>query len=381
MLVDGPGSTVDVADSTVAHVAHHGVLAHHGGVASLERTTVTDVTRASVDASALAATSESALVVRRVAVVDVGVLGVAATGTVDAASLLMARGRARDRGPATLRARRRGRHNSRRPRSSPWARGSTSTRAVAPGADVTVRRAAALGVHVNGEGASLALSHALVADTSAPDDASGYGVAVGMGGVATLEDALVLRSHDVGVYLLDPGTRATLRRSSVVDVLPNGRERRARVANVQNGASLELERVRLAGGTQVGLHVIVAGASARLVDSVVRGVTETARGFGRRHRHGGRRARRAAEPRRERRHRALDGASASIAACVVRGNRVGMHVQNGARLVDVGTAPDVPRPSEVAVSRDTALEQNGSRVGSGEVPLPGELVPFGVEAR
>jgi hypothetical protein len=58
---------------------------------------------------------------------------------------------------------------------------------------------------------------------------------------------------------------------------------------------------------------------------------------------------------------------------VLSGNNVGVHVQDGATLVESDTASD--DPLAVAVSKDTQFVANATRVGSGTVPLPQVLAP------
>ena len=57
----------------------------------------------------------------------------------------------------------------------------------------------------------------------------------------------------------------------------------------------------------------------------------------------------------------------------IRGNAVGIHVQDGSTLQAVAAVPDDPAESMVNVSNDSTFDGNGSRVGSGALPLPAPL--------
>jgi len=57
----------------------------------------------------------------------------------------------------------------------------------------------------------------------------------------------------------------------------------------------------------------------------------------------------------------------------IRANAVGIHVQDGSMLEEVVTVPDDPPESSVNVSTDSTFDGNGSRVGSGALPLPAPL--------
>jgi hypothetical protein len=57
----------------------------------------------------------------------------------------------------------------------------------------------------------------------------------------------------------------------------------------------------------------------------------------------------------------------------IRGNAVGIHVQDGSTLQEVATVPDDVPDGTVNVSTDSTFDGNGSRVGSGALPLPAPL--------
>lgn len=57
----------------------------------------------------------------------------------------------------------------------------------------------------------------------------------------------------------------------------------------------------------------------------------------------------------------------------IRANAVGIHVQDGSTLQEVAAVPDDPAESTVNVSTDSTFDGNGSRIGSGALPLPAPL--------
>jgi hypothetical protein len=57
----------------------------------------------------------------------------------------------------------------------------------------------------------------------------------------------------------------------------------------------------------------------------------------------------------------------------IRGNAVGIQVQDGSMLQEVATVPDDVPDATVSVSTDSTFDGNGSRVGSGALPLPAPL--------
>lgn len=72
---------------------------------------------------------------------------------------------------------------------------------------------------------------------------------------------------------------------------------------------------------------------------------------------------------------AFAGATASIQGSTVRGNVVGIHVQEGSSLASGAAAPEAVDPLVVFVTDDTRFDANETRIGSGDVPLPDVLDP------
>jgi Right handed beta helix region len=69
----------------------------------------------------------------------------------------------------------------------------------------------------------------------------------------------------------------------------------------------------------------------------------------------------------------VDAAGATISACRILNNAIGINAQDGSSLTQVDTVPDSPNPLEVDVSNDTVFQGNQTRVGSNQLPLPALL--------
>jgi hypothetical protein len=72
---------------------------------------------------------------------------------------------------------------------------------------------------------------------------------------------------------------------------------------------------------------------------------------------------------------AFANVGAVIASSVIADNTVGIHAQEGSRLIETDTAPDAPSGHDVTVTNDTRFENNATRIGSGEIALPAPIVP------
>jgi hypothetical protein len=70
----------------------------------------------------------------------------------------------------------------------------------------------------------------------------------------------------------------------------------------------------------------------------------------------------------------VSNASASVQRSSVRRNTVGVHVQKGSSLLETAEVPDPIEPGTVVVTPDSRFIENGSKVGTGELPLPGSLL-------
>jgi hypothetical protein len=67
---------------------------------------------------------------------------------------------------------------------------------------------------------------------------------------------------------------------------------------------------------------------------------------------------------------AIGNASARLSRVRIRGNQVGLYVQDGTALREVAEATAPPGANEVTVSTDSVFSENGSRLSAGNVPLP-----------
>ena len=176
-------------------------------------------------------------------------------------------------------------------------------------------------------------AHRLLVQDTLPNGAgnNGVGVAVNYGGALSLDRALVEGSRTAGIEIINPGTAASLVDVVVRHTLPqqsDGRFGHALVAEgrAEGGPQVSLTRCRLSGSL-FGVGLLLAAASARVL------------------------------------------------SCVIDGNAVGMHLQQGSTLRVLEALPDVPGSLEVAVSADTVFVGNVSRLGTGELPLPPSAAP------
>jgi hypothetical protein len=71
---------------------------------------------------------------------------------------------------------------------------------------------------------------------------------------------------------------------------------------------------------------------------------------------------------------AASGGRARLVESTIARNAVGVHVQEGSFLKETEDATDLG-VNEVRVSRGTRFVGNQTRVGSGEIPLPSNILP------
>ena len=384
-LAQGKGASIDVAGSTLAGAEKHGVFVSGGAKATITSSVVRDLAGSAIDGAGVQVTQESSATVSATAVLASTVSGILSAGSLDASDVYLSdvagagiavRGTAKATGliVSGLRA---GKGEGGSQFSSAL---YADSGAELDASEVLVRNAYGLGVLATGAGTKVTLRRAAISDTQPAEDGSGFGLTAAKGAEVTLEDAVVRKAHDIGVYVLDVGTTATLRRVAVVDTQPNGREGRGRSLNVQDGGSLNLVRVFASGGAQVGLDVVGEGAHAVVEDSVLAGVAATVNGFG----HGVAVTEGGVliMTRSVVRDHAGIGlvfanASGSVAGSVIRANPVGVHTLEGVSLLEVPSAPAELTPLSVAFTTDTRFEENGTKVGSGEIPLPVQAAPPG----
>lgn len=176
------------------------------------------------------------------------------------------------------------------------------------------------------------------------DDAIGGG-----GSVAHVADALVLRSVPIGAAAVF-----------------------GRGVEVIHGGTLTIERSAIVDNVEAGLGAGMPGSSLSAIEVVVRG-TRAAGGFG----HGAM-ALGGASLLLRGSHLSDNGATGllfSASAGVVEGgtvahNAIGIHAQDGSTLEEVGQVPEGLEPLRVRVDSRTRFLANGTRVGSGSLPVP-----------
>lgn len=179
---------------------------------------------------------------------------------------------------------------------------------------------------------TLELDGSLVKDVAQTIGGKMFGPGHGGTAVSAIDTAHVsLRAstiegcHELALGVLEPGTTMLLDRTLVTDTKPNG-------------------------GSLFG-HGLVARRKAEV--TIRRSVIEKSTGIG----------------------LAFGGSTASIQGSSVRGNTVGIHVQEGSSLASGAAAPEAVDPLVVFVTDDTRFDANETRVGSGDVPLPDVLAP------
>lgn len=376
---------MEVTGTTCARPALTGFFANRGAELTVTSSVVRGVVGDPDEAiGGVIGVSSSRLIVTRTAVVDSGVGGIIANGRLEASDVYVANVRGVGiavQGSATVA----GAVVSDVGRSIDSAQNNASASIVAldggslDARDVIVRRAEALGVLATASG-KVSLQRAAITDMRSADDDGGIAVVAAEGAELTLTDAAIARASDAAVVVTGSGSVASLRGVSIVDTQASRGDGRAYALNVQNGGALNLSRVLTRGGAEAGLAVLEAETRAIVDGSVFEGVRSTALGFG--HGVGVSRGGALVMSRSIVRDNASVGlvfssASGSVASSVVRGNAVGVHVQEGVALVESSEAPAELTPLSVTFTTDTRFEENGSKVGSGEVPVPAPLEGFG----
>lgn len=237
------------------------------------------------------------------------------------------------------------------------------------------------GIFVDGAGTTLGAADVAVAATlpRPSDQRFGRGVGVQSGAVATIERASIFDNHEAGVFVSGGGSTIDLRESSVrrTLALPSGLGGLGLVA--QSGASATVATSALSDNRITGVLAGGPSTSISVTESLILrttiggdGVLELAHGA-----------------------TAVDGArmllgrvvirdcegigaafaasTGSVEACVLAGNRVGLHVQEAA-LAEVEGAGGEPPPLQVNVTTSTLFIDNDAKLGADILPLP-ELLP------
>ncbi len=180
---------------------------------------------------------------------------------------------------------------------------------------------------VAGAGSRATVSASVVRDTRCDGAGkSGRGINVQEGGRLDLEDSLLSRNHDVGLEVGQPDSRLFVQGGAIAETL--GRTADGKfglgVAALLDGR-LDLVGVRVSRNALIGLVV--------------------------------------------------DHAAATLDACTLADNAVGLHVQDGSTLSEVDQVPAVVGPLDVFVSTDTVFRGNATRMGEGTIPIPDPLSP------
>jgi hypothetical protein len=235
-----------------------------------------------------------------------------------------------------------------------------------------------IGASARNPGSTLTIGGSVIRGTLAQDSdgTHGRGVEADDGAKVTIAQSSILDNHGVGLVGSSKSSvdvRDTLIAGTLADASPGGP---GRAVTVQTGATMTLLGVVAQRSAQIAM-VAGAGASLTVRGSLVEDTTAAADGtFG----HG---------------ILAFDDAllvvddvtvtksagaalvfassRGNVSHARIRGNAVGIHVQDGSTLQEVATVPEDPAESTVNVSTDSTFDGNGSRVGSGALPLPAPL--------
>ena len=385
VVVEGK-ATLDMADSTCARTEQTGVYLKGGGTGTIASSVVREITGDVDDGSAgILVDSKGSASIARTAVVALGTAGVVASGKVEATDLYVSNATSAGlalSGKATVtRLIVAGTKQGVAAEGDRYGAGVfVSSGGSLDATDVLVKKADGIGVFGIDAGTKISLRRAAVTDTKAVEEASGFGLVAAGGAELAVEDAAIVRAADAAVYVTDPGTVARLRAVSIIDTQANGPLEQGRALNVQLGGALDLSRVFTRGGSEVGLVVLDEDTTATVDSSILEGVGKTSVGFG----HGVAVSRGGALVMTHsvvRNHAGVglvfSNASGSVSSSIVRANPVGVHTQEGVNLLEVASAPAELTPLSVAFTSDTRFEENGSKVGAGEVPLPAPITLAG----
>ena len=237
-----------------------------------------------------------------------------------------------------------------------------------------------VGIAARGAGSSLTVDQTVVRGTLPldSDGTHGRGIEVGSGAKGSVARTSVLQNHGGAVVSIAEGSAIDMQNTWIADTIADARPGApGRAVTVQNGASMTMLGVVAQRSRQAG--VVVAGAGASLVAKSSR-IDEVAHGENDQFGHGIVAVGGAtvvlddvSVTRCTAVALAFDGARGTVRACRVTDNAVGISVQGGTELQQVTAVPEAPSDNVVSVSIDTTFTGNGTRVGSGVVPLPAPL--------
>lgn len=235
-----------------------------------------------------------------------------------------------------------------------------------------------IGLSLRGTGTNATLSTTIIRDTDAQplDGSHGRGVNVIEGATASLTDCEVYGNREVAALTSGAAAALTVKTSVIAGTkLDTKTDSAGRGFAVQNTASAQLDNSVVSDNFQVGVSAAGVGATLELTETLVDATKVASGDFG----HGALANDGGAivMTRSTVRNSAsagivVGGASASLQACRILDNAVGINVQDGSTLVE-GDAPVPPNQLEVDVSTDTVFDGNQTRVGSDELPLPNAL--------
>jgi len=252
--------------------------------------------------------------------------------------------------------------------------------------DSTVADNALSGIAVNHIGSQVTLDHCVVVDTvSGSDFGLGISGSASNGAVLKATSSAFIGSTGMAMYALHENATLELDDSLVSGVaLSTGGAKLGAGRGGSAVAAIDGAHVSLRASTIQGCHELALGAlepgTTMLVDHTL--VTDTKPNVGSLFGHGLMGRRKAAVTVRDSLIEkslgiglAFSGASASVTRTTIRGNAVGIHVQDGSTLESGAEAPEAVDPLVVFVTDDTRFDGNETRVGSGVVPLPDIVLP------
>lgn len=230
-----------------------------------------------------------------------------------------------------------------------------------------------------GAGTNATIAQSVFRDTDAQplDGTHGRGLNVIESATATITDCEVYGNQEVAALV--SGSNASLTATTSVFA---GTRLDTKLGSAGRGFAAQLNAIGAITGCaildnfQVGVSSSGAGGALSLTESLVDGTKPASGDFG----HGaisydGASLTLATSTFRNN-HSAgvlVDAAAATVSACKITSNAVGINVQDGATLVQAATVPSPPNPLEVDVSNDTVFDGNQTRVGSDQLPIPGAL--------
>ncbi|MBL8952389.1 MAG: hypothetical protein JNK82_16535 [Myxococcaceae bacterium] len=223
------------------------------------------------------------------------------------------------------------------------------------------------------KGGALTATSVIVRDTLAlPSGDFGQGAVVEGAGSLSLTGALLELNRVSGLQVSDPGSRLAATAVTVRDTQPLPDGTRGRGANVQSGGVFTATQCALIDNRQVGVFTFRAKATLERV--LVRGTLADPGGAY------GNGVESLGDADLAMTGGALEGSAGTAAVFAeasglldgvrVFKNAVGLHLQDGALLLEVQAAPATRGPRDVAVTTSTAFDENMTTLGTGQVAVP-----------